>query len=265
MSPRKKGEDARKRQAYEHVLRSIQSAYEVLIECCHEIDDIDLDAARNTRDINGILRWVHETSSEIYRAVPELAPPPSEMPARRWPVDPTKAAREEYSREDALYRLRHNLELVRLILRESGPFAGELDVDRLGLDAHLAKLNEVHAAVIQEIWKDRTDEQKRSWIRDWGMPDGVPEPPPPDRHEALERLNQKLEAAAKLLNDCAELVVELELGPRSHLRTVGTCLGTVFQIQHHIYDERPDLAPGFLKGALELKRKESQNEPGAGT
>ncbi len=251
MSAKKKG-DKPVRQAYEHVLSSIWSAYEVLIECCHEIEDVGLDAARNTRDLNLILHWVHDTANQIYKLEPELAPPERELPLRRWPKDPhAPAATPDLDRNRALHRLNRNLELARLILQESGPFARQVGLSA-SLQEDLAKIKEVHTAVIQEIWKGNSDAAKRSWVRDWGMPDGVPEPLPPDRNEALTRLNQKLETAGKLLDDCAELVVETELGPRDHLRAIGTCLATIFDIQHQIYEERPDLIPGYLKGAFKL-------------
>lgn len=252
-----KKDDASLRQAYEHVLSSIWSAYEVLIECCHEIEDVGLNPPRNTRDLNLILHWVHDTANQIYKTHPDLAPPKRELPLRRWPKDPNaESAPPELDRNRALYRLHHNLELARLILQESGPFARQLGLSE-ALEVDLSKIKDVHTAVIQEIWKDNSDAAKRSWVRDWGLPDGVPEPPPPDRDEALVRLNDKLETAGKVLDDCAELVVETELGPRDHLRAIGTCLATIFDIQQQICEERPDLIPGFLKGAFELRREDN--------
>jgi hypothetical protein len=125
-----------------------------------------------------------------------------------------------------------------------------------GLEDNLIRVGGVHTAVVQEIWKDKSDAGKRAWVRSWGLPDGVPEPPPPNRGEALARLNDKLETAGKVLGDCAELVVETELGPLEHLRAIGTCLATIFDIQFQIYHERPDLTPRFLKDALELRRED---------
>ncbi len=250
-------QDASRRRAYEHVLRSIWSARDVLIECCHEIEDVGLNAARNTRDLNLILHWVHDTADRIYKICPELAPPEREPPLRRWPKDPgAQAAPPEMDRNRALHRLHHHLELARLILRESGPFARQLGFTAESLDEHLAKVKDAHTAVVQEIWKDKPDAAKRSWIRDWGMPDGVPEPPPPDRSEALARLNEKLETASKVLDDCVQLAVETELEPRDHLRAIATCMATIFDIQQQIYAERPDLIPGFLKDAFALRREE---------
>jgi hypothetical protein len=252
-----KKDDASLRQAYEHVLGSIWSAYEVLIGCCHEIEDLELNAARNTRDLNRILHWVHETADQIYEIEPELAPPKREPPLRRWPKDPDAVAEPpELDRNRALHRLHRNLELARLILQESGPFARELGFLGDGLDENLKKVGDVDAAVFQEIWKDKSDAGKRSWIRNWGMPAGVPEPPSPDRGQALERLNQKLETAAKVLDDCVQLAIETELEPRDHMRAIATCMATIFDIQQQIYEEQPHLIPGFLKGAFELRRKD---------
>jgi hypothetical protein len=148
------------------------------------------------------------------------------------------------------------LELARLILQECGPFSGALGIASAGLEEHLAKVKNIHAAVLKEIWKDLPDAGRRGWIRHWGMPEGVPEPPPPDRHEAVGRLNEKLETAGKVLDDCAELIVELELEPKLHLYAIANCLATIFDIQGQIYAERPDLIPGFLKDAYELRRQE---------
>jgi len=252
-------EEAKRKHAYDHVLRSLHAARDVLIECCGEIDDLRLDAPRNTRDINLILHWFRDTSARIYKIYPELSPPVREPPPRRWPADPKKSpARRELTREEALYRVRHHLELARLILQECGPFAGELGIAYEGLGEHLAKVKDIHTAVLQEIWKDLPDRRRRASIRNWGMPEGVPEPPPPDRHEALGRLNDKLETASKVLDDCAGLIVELELEPKLHLYAIANCLATIFEIQQQIYEERPDLIPGFLKDSYELRRQEQQ-------
>jgi hypothetical protein len=70
-------------------------------------------------------------------------------------------------------------------------------------------------------------------------------------------LDEKLETAAKLLDDCAGLVVELDIY-EGKLSGIGTCLGIVFQVQERIYSERPDLLPQFLKGAYELRKSESK-------
>jgi hypothetical protein len=258
-------EETQRKHAYEHVLRSLHSAYDVLIECSLEIDDIHLDASRNRRDINLILGWVHDTCARIYEAYPELSPPVSEPPPRRWPADTGKsAAPDRLTREGALSRVQHHLELVRLILQECGPFARKLGITSGALEEQLAKVNDIHTAVVQEIWSDLPDRGRRSWIRDWGMPEGLPEPPPPDRHEALGRLNDKLDAAAKVLGDCAQLIVDLELQPQLHLRAIGSCLATIFDIQQQVYGERPDLIPGFLKGAYDLRRQEEQGRPETG-
>jgi hypothetical protein len=213
-----------------------------------------------TRDLNLILNWVHETSAEIYKLYPELAPPAREPPPRRWPRDPkTRGKRRDLTRKEALYRLRRHLEIAQLILAESMPFAHQLEISTGDLDDQLSKVNEVHEAVMHELWKDLPDESRRSWIRVSGMPEGVSEPAQPDRHAALGRLNEKLETAAKVLDDCAQLVVDLELEPQAHLRSVGRALGTIFEIQNQIYEERPDLIPEFLKGPLELRKLEEKN------
>lgn len=252
---------AERKHAYEHVLESLHSIYDVLIECCHEIDDVQLDAARNTRDINGILEWIHGVNSSIYKLYPEFRPPKPEPPTRRWPKersssDPAEALR--LTRDDALLRLRHHLELARIILRESWPFAQRLGLATDGLEDHVARIEKLHESVIEEIWGDLTDERRRAWIRDWGKPERVLEPPPPDRRRVIERLNDKLETVGKTLDECAELVVELELEPKEYLRAIGTSLATIFTIQHQIYEERPDLIPLFLRDSFEVRRQDDE-------
>lgn len=258
-------EETQRKHAYEHVLRSLHSAYDVLIDCALEIDDIQLDAPRNTRDINRILQWTRDAAGEICDTYPELSQPASEPPLRRWPADPQKSpAPQQLTREEALSRVRHHLELARLILQECGPFTRELGITAGELEEHLAKVKDIHTAVVQEIWRDLPDRSRRSWITDWGMPQGVPEPPAPDRHEALGRLSDKLHTAGQLLDDCAQLIVDLDLEPKLHLRAIGSCLATIFDIQQQVYSERPDLIPGFLKGAYELRRQEEQGRPETG-
>lgn len=253
--------EAERRHAYEHVLGSLHSIYDVLIECCHEIDDVPLDAARNTRDINVILEWIHGVNSSIYKLYPQFKPPEPEPPPRRWsknrsPSDP--AGERRLTREDALIRLRHHLELVRVILQESWPFAQQLGLTTDGLEDHVASIKKLYDSVIEEIWGDLTDERRRAWIRDWGQPEGVLEPPPPDRRRVLGRLNDKLETVGKTLDDCSELVVELELEPNEYLRAIGTCLATIFTIQQQIYEERPDLTPPFLRDSFEVRRQDDE-------
>ena len=261
MSPAKRRKAGDRKEVYDHVLRSMWSAYHVLIECCHDIEDIDLDAARNTRDLNLILHWVHEASAEIYKLYPELAPPDREPPPRRWPKDPkTRGATPDLTRDEALERVRRHLELAQLILSESVPFARQLKLASEGLDEQLRKVSEVHKAVVDELWKDLADERKRAWIRHSGKSEWVTEPPQPDRHKALGRLNEKLETASKVLDDCAGLVVDLELEPKTHLRAIGSCLATIFEVQDQIYSERPDLIPEFLRPAYELRTMEGKDQ-----
>ena len=253
---RKPSEAERRKEAYEHILQSLSSAWYVLIECAWEIDDIGLDPALNNRDINRVLNWIYETKPEIYEAVPELAPPERPMPRRRWATDPKRRGYKKYTREQALSRLQRNLELAGLILRESVPVARSI---RLGkkVGERLKAVEEVRIKLAQEIWKDLPDRRKRLWIADGKKPKGVAEPPPADRAKGLERLNEKLETASKLLNDCAELVVQLDM-PNGKVSAVGTCLALIFDIQERIYKERPDLIPQFLKGAYELREREAK-------
>jgi hypothetical protein len=247
-----------RREAYEHILNSLASAHDVLIECAWEIDDIRLDPALNNRDINRVLNWMFEVREEIYQTVPELAPPPKPTPRRRWATDPKRRGRARYTRDQALYRLEHNLNLAGLILRESLPFARSL---RLGkkVSERLASVEDVRTKLAQEIWKELPDHLKRLRVAEGRQPKGVAEPPPADRDKGLARLNEKLETASKLLNDCAELVVELDM-PNGKVSAVGTCLALIFDVQDRVWKERPDLIPQFLKGAYELREREAKEQ-----
>lgn len=245
MTNRKKNDE--QKHAYEHVLRSLLSIGDILRDCCNDIDDIELDSSTNVRALDRILGWIYETSNEIKGLYPDLAPGKDEPIPRRWPADPKRTPRREPTREEALRRLRHELELARLILQEAGPFASELGIPTADLAESIDTVKRIYAAATRETWKDLSDQQKRLRIRDWGIPDGVTEPPPPDRDAALNRLNEKLDVAAKVLDDCAQLIADTELDAPVHLRGIGNCLATIFDIHTQIYRERPDLTPQFLK------------------
>ncbi len=64
----------------------------------------------------------------------------------------------------------------------------------------------------------------------------------------LEQLDAELRRAAEILDQCANMIRDLPLEPsRQHIRKIGDALTNVFEIQHKIYEVRPDLMPEFLK------------------
>ena len=64
--------------------------------------------------------------------------------------------------------------------------------------------------------------------RDGKNPKVVGDPRPADLAKGLERLNEKLETASKLLNDCAELVVQLDM-PYGKVSAVGDLPALIFE------------------------------------
>jgi hypothetical protein len=240
--------------AYEHILRSFASASGMLIEAIREIDDLQLDAHRNRRELNTLLNWMFQAQEEIHQNVPELNPPRL-LRKKRWEAD----LGSEYTRKTALWQLWHHLRLAALILKESGPFAQQIHVHDPGLDAQVNVLEEIRKVVFQEIWQEMSDRDRRGWIREHELAAGLIEPPPVDRRSALERLSEKLETASKVLDESAGLIAELDVGSE-RIRAIGYCLVAIFDIQEQIYKERPDLIPESLKEAYELPDKENGQE-----
>ena len=65
---------------------------------------------------------------------------------------------------------------------------------------------------------------------------------------SLESINEKLRAAAEMLDQAAHEIRDLRLDPAKKLISgIGVALGNIFQIQHEIFRLRPDLQPDFLK------------------
>jgi hypothetical protein len=50
-----------------------------------------------------------------------------------------------------------------------------------------------------------------------------------------------------MLDDCARLIRDLELNAHENIRRIGEALVLIFDIQAHIYEQRPDLTPEHLK------------------
>lgn len=63
----------------------------------------------------------------------------------------------------------------------------------------------------------------------------------------LESIDEKLRIAAESLDLAASEIRDLPLDPvRKYIRNIGEALGEIFEIQHQIYEQRPDLRPEIL-------------------
>ena len=74
-------------------------------------------------------------------------------------------------------------------------------------------------------------------------------PDEPDITEelALDSLDARLTRAARLLDQSAALIRDLDLDSETNIRKIGEALANVFEIQNDIYEKRPDLMPDHLK------------------
>ena len=65
----------------------------------------------------------------------------------------------------------------------------------------------------------------------------------------LKSINEKLTLAAEMLDKAVNEIHDLPLEPvKRNIRLIGEALGNILQIQHLIYQQRPDLEPGYLDG-----------------
>jgi hypothetical protein len=65
---------------------------------------------------------------------------------------------------------------------------------------------------------------------------------------SIDNLNRLLREAAIKLDRAALEIRDIPFEPRKqHIRKIAEALSNVFDIQHMIYDERPDLEPEYLK------------------
>ncbi len=66
---------------------------------------------------------------------------------------------------------------------------------------------------------------------------------------SLESINEKLQIAAKNLDQAAQEIRDVPLEPaEEHIRRLGEALTSIFRIQHEIYRLRPGLKPENLAG-----------------
>jgi hypothetical protein len=64
---------------------------------------------------------------------------------------------------------------------------------------------------------------------------------------SLERLNQLLTEAAKLLDDAASEIRDSQLATDRNVKRIGEALASISEIRLEVYQQRPDLAPKHLK------------------
>lgn len=63
----------------------------------------------------------------------------------------------------------------------------------------------------------------------------------------IETLNALLMEASTKLDASASLIRDLELNKDRNIYKIGEALANVFEIQHEIYERRPDLKPRYLE------------------
>ena len=67
----------------------------------------------------------------------------------------------------------------------------------------------------------------------------------------LDSINDLLSEAAKMLDQAASQIRDVPLEPaKEHIHRIGEALANVFEIQHQIYEARPDLKPFYLDEEL---------------
>ena len=66
--------------------------------------------------------------------------------------------------------------------------------------------------------------------------------------ESLNSLSEHLQIAADRLDQAANEIRDLPLEPtKKHIRLIAESLANIFQIQHQIYEQAPELKPDYLK------------------
>lgn len=76
---------------------------------------------------------------------------------------------------------------------------------------------------------------------------------------SLESLNESLTKAAKSLDKAAGQIRDLSLEPTSkNIRLIGESLANISDLQHLIYEIKPELTPEFLKTVPPYPRKQGK-------
>ena len=77
----------------------------------------------------------------------------------------------------------------------------------------------------------------------------------------IEKLNKLLTQAAGKLDKSAALVTELNLDKENNRGRIAEALANIFDIQHQIYELKPDLKPDYLRHEnLSLSKKLDMSE-----
>ena len=79
----------------------------------------------------------------------------------------------------------------------------------------------------------------------------------PDR---LRQMDALLRKGARLIDSAATLVIPAGMD-KKNIRRIGQALVKVFEVQHEIYDRRPELIPKCLKNCDRSKTKKAKSGP----
>ena len=63
----------------------------------------------------------------------------------------------------------------------------------------------------------------------------------------MELLNRLLTEAASKLDKSAALLTELDINKKNNRERIAEALANIFEIQHQIYELKPELKPDYLK------------------
>ena len=63
---------------------------------------------------------------------------------------------------------------------------------------------------------------------------------------SLDHLDRQLTKSARILDECARLIRDLDFG-KENIGRIAEALVQIFEIQNQIYEQRPDLTPEHLK------------------
>lgn len=63
---------------------------------------------------------------------------------------------------------------------------------------------------------------------------------------SLDHLEDVLLRAAKLLDEAAREIRDLQFNANANIRVIGEAMGKIFDVRGEIYEARPDLKPDYL-------------------
>lgn len=182
-----------------------------------------------------------------------------------WPRETSPEAHDAtITREHILGLAREEIRLVALILDDAARGIADIDLKPEENIAQIKAIKDILLSIDHAIVADRDESEESSvedvWERLASLDPAHPSPTRPvDRENALERISGGLAIASSTLSDCAGLIRELDLDPGVNIRRIGEALAALFEIDRHIYDERPDLVPDYLKDTY-LGKQQSVRE-----